>query len=134
MFCIDASVIISAARGGELYSNRSRTFLNRVRDERLKAFLPEIALVEISSGLMRATKDASFSAVFARSIREIPNFSFVAVDSRLADRAIDIVTLTGLRAADALYVALARDYELILITLDREQMQKSHGLISVKEP
>lgn len=134
MFCIDASVIISAARGGETHSGRSKAFLDGVRRDHLKVFLPEIAIVEVASGLFRATKDAAFSTAFAQSLRVIPNFSFVSMDSRLTDRAVEVIGHTGLRSADALYVALAFDYGLALITLDREQQVKSHSLISVREP
>lgn len=134
MFCIDASVIISAARGGEPHSDRSKAFLDDVRRDQLKAFLPEIAIVEVASGLFRATKDAAFSTAFVQSLRAIPNFSFVVMDSRLTDRAVEVIGQTGLRSADALYVALAFDYGLTLITLDREQRTKSRSLISVREP
>lgn len=134
MLCIDASVIISAARGGEPSSDRSRTFLDTMRRDRLKAFLPEILITEVTSGLFRATKNAPFSVAFARSLRTIPNFSFVTMDSRLTDRAVEIIGQTGLRSADALYAALAFDYGLTLITLDREQLTKSRALISTKEP
>ncbi len=134
MFCIDASVIISAARGGEHFSDRSKAFLDMIRRDRLKAFLPEIAIAEVASGLFRATHNASFSTAFAQSLRTIPNFSFVAMDSHLTDRAVEVIGHTGLRSADALYVALAFDYGLTLITLDREQMRKSRDIVSVKEP
>ncbi len=134
MFCVDASVIISAARGGEPFSDQSKEFLDAMRRDRLKAFLPEIAIAEVASGLLRATKNAPFSAAFAQSLRMIPNFSFVAIDSRLTDRAVEIIGRTGLRSADAFYVALAFDYGLTLITLDREQRTKSRDLISAREP
>ncbi len=45
MFCIDASVIISAARGTEADSDRSIAFLDTIRKERQRVFLPEIAIL-----------------------------------------------------------------------------------------
>jgi len=51
MFCIDASVIISAARGTETDSDRSIAFLHTIRKERQRVFLPEIAIAEVASGL-----------------------------------------------------------------------------------
>lgn len=107
MFCIDASVIISAAKDSELSSNESRAFLDFVRRERAKVFLPEIAVVEIVSGLARATKRPDFAAEFSMVIRTVPNFVFVAVDGRLADLAVSVVCKIGLKSADAIYVAWA---------------------------
>lgn len=134
MFCIDASVIISAAHGGEPYSERSKAFLDKVRSKRLKVFLPEIAIPEIASGLFRATKRADFSLEFISSLRLVPNFSFVPLDSRLANLAAEVAVKTYLRSADAIYVALALDYGLRLISLDREQISKGGKVASVIEP
>lgn len=134
MFCLDASVIISAARGGESASTRSRAFLNLLKEEGAKAFLPEIAITEVASGLFRATKRVDFSYLFARTLRDIPNFSFVAVDARLADLAAAIAVRTGLRSADAIYAALAYDYNLTLVTLDREQLSRTRDLVIVRQP
>ena len=134
MFCIDASVIISGARGGEPYSNRSREFLNGVREEQQRVFLPEIAVPEVASGLMRGTKDAIFTKSFIESLRALPNFVFVAIDSRLADRAAHIAISTELRSADAIYVALAAEYNLTLVSLDRDQLKKGKHIVTTIEP
>lgn len=134
MFCIDASVIISAAKPSEPASDASAAFLNSVRDESTKVFLPEIVIAEIAAWLFRATRRADFSYAFAHDLRDIPNFSFVTVDARLADLAAAMAVRTGLRSADAIYVALAYDYNLILITLDRDQISKTQDLIAVRKP
>lgn len=134
MFCIDASVIISAARGTEVGSKSSQSFLELEKRENMKVFLPEIAIVEVASALVRATARADFAVAFSHSLKAIPNFSFVAVDNRLAGLAVDVVGKTGLRAADAVYVALAFEYHLTLITLDNEQISKAQGLIAARMP
>ena len=134
MYCIDASVILSAIRPKELFSVKSQFFLGKLKADGLKVFCPEIIIPEITSGLFRATKDAKISYDFSLIMRGLPNFSFVAVDSRLADLAAWIVTETGLRGADAIYVALAYDYQLELITLDKEQLQKGKKVIKTRTP
>lgn len=134
MFCIDASVIISAARGTEADSNRSIEFLNTIRQERQRVFLPEIAITEVASGLFRATKDAPFSKTFTDTLRAVPNFIYISVDRRLTDSAVSIICKTGLRSADALYVALAYEYNLTLVTLDREQLRKGKTIVPTRLP
>jgi len=134
MYCIDASVILSAIRPKELLSAKSQSFLNSLKQNELKVFCPEIIVSEIASGLFRATKDAYLSRDFSLAIRDLPNFSFVAVDSRLVDLAVWVIMETGLRGADAIYVALAYDYQLELITLDKEQLQKGGKIIKTRTP
>lgn len=134
MFCVDASVMVSAARGGERHSAASAHFLSRVKAENLKVFLPELAVPEIASGLMRATKNAPFVRAFTGGVRNVPNFSFVALDSNLSNLAVTVIAETGLRGADAVYVALALDYGLTLITLDNEQLKKGQKLVAVRTP
>src|SRR5687768_12563208 len=109
MYCIDASVLLSAARGTEKYSEQSKNFLDTIRQKQQKIFLPEIVLPEIASGLIRATKDESFTQSLVDSLKDIPNFSFVPVDGKLSDIAVEVIIKTHLRGADAIYVALALD-------------------------
>jgi len=40
----------------------------------------------------------------------------------------------GLRATDAIYVALTLDYNLELVTLDKEQLEKGKELVKVRKP
>ena len=134
MFCIDASVIISALRPQEPYSERSRAFLDRTRGNQLKVFLPEIALAEIASGLYRATRNADFVSEVISSLRSTPAFYFVAVDSKIVSQAVNVILKTGLRSLGALYIALAIEYNLVLITLDKEQASKGGQLIHIEPP
>lgn len=134
MFCIDASVILSAARGTEPHSRVSQRFLEELKGTDQKAFLPEIIIPEIASGLMRATKDASFMGAFVAALRDIPHFSFVPIDATMASAAVRVIAETSLRDADALYVALAWEYGLTLVTLDREQLTRAKRIIDAREP
>jgi len=134
MFCIDASVIISAANIKEPYFSQSKDFLTRIREKDLKVFLPEIIIPEITSGFLRAIDDSKVAYELALSFRDISNFFLVAIDSKLANLASWVVCKTNLKGADAIYIALAFDYNLELITLDKEQLEKGKKLIKVRRP
>jgi len=134
MLCIDASVIISAVSPKEPYFSKSKDFLTQIRERNLKVFLPEIIIPEITSGLLRAIGDSKIAQELALSFRSVPNFSFVTVDSRLANLASWVICKTGLKSADAIYVALAYNYNLELITLDKEQFEKGKKLVIVRKP
>jgi len=134
MYCIDASVIVNAQLPKEPYSSESKAVLDLIKQRNMKVFLPEVVIPEITSALTRATKDPKIAYEFAMSLRDLSNFSFVPVDSHLANLAAWIISKTNLKGADAIYVALAFDYNLELITLDREQLEKSKKLIKVRKP
>jgi len=87
MYCIDASVIINSVMEKEPYFSQSKAFLDTVREKRIKIFLPEIVIPEITSGILRATKDENFAFQFATGLRTISNFSFVPIDTKLANLA-----------------------------------------------
>lgn len=134
MYCIDSSVIVNSLMEKEPYFNQSKTFLTMVEEKRLKTFLPEIVIPEITSGILRSTKDENFAFQFAKNLRAISNFSFVPIDTKLANLASWVICKTGLKSADAIYIALAFDYNLELITLDKEQLEKGKKLVKVRRP
>lgn len=105
-----------------------------IEEKNLKVFFPEIIVPEITSGILRATMDENFAFQFTNNLRSISNFLFVPGDSKLANLASWIICKTGLQSADAIYVALALDYNLELITLDKEQLEKGKKLIGVRRP
>jgi predicted nucleic acid-binding protein len=134
MYCLDASVIVNSQRPKEPYFSKSKAFLDLLKNKNLKAFLPEIAIPEITSAIFRATKNPRIAYEFTMALREVPNFSFVPIDNHLANLAAWIISKTGLKGSDSIYVALAFDYNLELITLDKEQLEKSKKFIRVKRP
>ncbi len=52
----------------------------------------------------------------------------------MANLASWVIYRTGLKSGDAIYVALAFDYNLELITLDKEQLEKGKKLVRVRRP
>lgn len=134
MHCLDASVIINAQRPSEPYSKQSKDFLEEIKQKKLKVFLPEITIPEITSGLLRGTRNPKIAYEFAVVLRIVPNFSFVPVDTHLANLASWIISKTGLKSADAIYVALTFDYNLTLITLDLDQLNKGKKFVKVRKP
>lgn len=134
MFCIDASVLISAAHGNESESHRSQSFLENIHQQKETVFFPEIVIPEMASGITRATGKPDLAAQFTRALREIPNFVFVPVDNQMADLACEVIYRIGVRSADALYIALTWKYNLTLVTLDREQLEKGKEIILTRLP
>lgn len=123
IYVLDAAVVVAALRAGEpshaTALRRCTAFFAGV-DE---VVVPAIFDVEVASALLRrgaatATVEALFSQHFASR-------RLVTIGPRAATSARRVASLTKLRAADALYVWVARHEGLPLVTLEQEILQRA---------
>ena len=56
------------------------------------------------------------------------------MDSALVQAAVDAATDLQLRAGDAIYVALAHQMNIPLVSWDKEQLQRARSLIATYTP
>ncbi len=124
MYTIDASVHISALCPAEVDSAASQAFLALVRQHRLPLFSPTLLLVEVAAAVARVFGDADRALTLAQALRGLPNQTLVPLDEDLADRAAGLAARARLRGADAVYAAVAQQYGTILVTVDRQQLER----------
>ena len=124
MYTIDASVHVSALSPAETDSDSSRQFLSRVRRQHIPLFCPTLLLVEVAAAVARALGDAERAAALAQALRGWPNQTLVPLDGALASSAADLAAAALLRGADAVYAAVAQQYDTLLVTLDRQQLER----------
>jgi len=134
MYCIDASVLVNSFIEGEEGGKHSRLFMNQVRVEPLVVILPELALPEVASAISRGTGKASSAIEFTEALREVPNFTFVPIDKEISDKAVEFAAKNGVRGADSIYVAVADIFGLVLVTRDKQQIERCKDLIVVRTP
>jgi predicted nucleic acid-binding protein len=77
-----------------------------------------------ASAVRRATGQPVLAAKTAAAIDALGDVVLVPLDHLLAQEASDLCVQTGLRGADAVYVATARRFDAILVTLDEEQKRR----------
>jgi predicted nucleic acid-binding protein len=56
------------------------------------------------------------------------------LDESLADRAADLAATARLRGADAVYAAVAQQYGTVLVTLDRQQLERLPPVVKTARP
>ncbi len=134
MYTVDASVHISALSPAETNSATSQAFLILVRQHRIPLFCPTLLLVEVAAAVARAIDDADRAMALAEALRDLPNQTLVPLDESLADRAVALAASARLRGADAVYAAVAQQYDTTLITLDRQQLDRLPPLVSTALP
>ncbi|MGQ9710169.1 MAG: type II toxin-antitoxin system VapC family toxin [Anaerolineae bacterium] len=131
---VDASVWINAFRPGEEGSAESLAFLEKVRRSREPLISPTLLLPELAAVLSRGGEKREAVLRFVESIRQLPHQVFVALDETTAQIAVDLAERCQLGGADAVYASTAFRFGAILVTRDREQLERLKGVIPVRLP
>ncbi len=126
---IDANVWVAAADPADRFCKESRKFITRTLDENKKIHLPTFAHVEIACALSRRLRDSHKGQQLAGMVFDIPSIREIALDTKLLADAVRIGSEYFLRAADAIYLAVARKLSVELISWDKELIQRA-GAIS----
>jgi len=135
MYVIDASVFLSGFFDYEPYHKESERCLRYFKENpSISIFLPEILIPETGCAIARIIKKPKLGIEFAKSLREFINFKFIPIDRHIADLSLKIGCFLNLRSADAIYVAVAYNFNSALLSLDKEHLEKARKLIKVIHP
>jgi predicted nucleic acid-binding protein len=99
-------------------------FLDAVANSTRPVILPTLVGPEVAGAVRRASQNAELAATVAGQLDALPGVVFVPLDQTLANEAMGIVAKAGLRGGDAVYVATARRFDAILVTLDTQQRDR----------
>lgn len=122
---IDASVWVAAADATDPFSAASRRFLEAVVARGLPVALPALARLEVACALARRLRDAPAARRIADGMVGSPLVSEHVLDAALIDDAATAGTDAFLRAADAVYLALARRLGAAVVTWDGELIRRA---------
>lgn len=134
MFTIDTSVHINALNRAEPGSSESQAFLAYVQRHLLPIFSPTLLVVEIAAAVARVFDDSARGVALAQALRLIPGQVWVPLDDLLAEEASRLAAEYRLRGADAVYAAVALRHNTTLVTLDRQQLERLSGALTVRRP
>jgi predicted nucleic acid-binding protein len=134
MYTLDASVHVSALNPHEPESAASQAFLRLVHQRQIPLVSPTLLPVEVAAAISRTMGDTDRATALAGLVRDWPNQTLVPLDEDLADRAADLAARFRLRGADAVYAAAAQQYGTILITLDRQQLERLPTQVRAARP
>ncbi|MDQ6694459.1 MAG: type II toxin-antitoxin system VapC family toxin, partial [Chloroflexota bacterium] len=99
---------------------------------------PMIFVIEVASAIARETLAPNNPQADAhRAISQLytlPIMRLVPIDQALVDEATDLAADHGIRGADALFMALARQLGLPLVTFDKYQLKQPQTLVVTIRP
>jgi predicted nucleic acid-binding protein len=134
MYTVDASVWVNAFDQREPGHLVSRQFLEEVRDHALPIIVPNLVLVEVAGAISRTRQAPMQAQTFAIALSRLPHVTVRALDEVRALHALTLAAQHGLRGADAVYAAVAREAGSTLVTLDNEHLTRLVNFITVCTP
>lgn len=131
---VDASVLVSQASSQDVYHVASSVWLTRYLTNGGLLIEPEFVLIEVASAISRRTGQATFAEQVAQKLIQSATIRLITLDTTLLHEVIRIAANLGLRAGDALYVALAHQLGVPLISWDKEQLARADPLVEAYSP
>lgn len=133
-FVVDASVLVARVSLAEAHHEEARAVLVMLADRRFAVHLPAIALPEVAAAISRGAGNARWAVQAVVDLLDLPGLQITAVDDRLGRIAAQIAAQNRIRGCDAIYVALAQALGVGLITLDREQRERTPATVTALTP
>jgi predicted nucleic acid-binding protein len=134
LYTVDASVFLNAFNPYEPDHEHSHRLLARCRTQATPIVVPTLLLPEAAAAIGRGRQDEDLARSFARALERLSHLVWVPLDRALARQAVDVAARHHLRGSDAVYVAVAQRFGSTLVTLDREQRERTGQAIPALYP
>ncbi len=133
MAVVDASVVVSWFVYGDMHSEIANRWALSSQTAGESWNVPAILLTELSAGISRVGNlEEALLAVsqFAR-LRDVV---IHPVTEARAVRAATLAAELQIRGCDAIYVALAAELDDVLVSFDRQQLERASSAVTVFQP
>ena len=134
MVVMDASIWVSQLRPQDANHNASRLWMDRYTAAGGLLVVPIFLLIEVAAAISRRTGEPTLAEKAIEDLNSIDAIQFVPLDSVLVQAAVNIATDLQLRAGDAIYVAVAQQLNLPLVSWDKEQLQRAGNILATYTP
>ena len=95
---------------------------------------PTLLEVELAAALRRLTNEPALAEEAVSELVGSAILELVPLTGERSHRAAVLASRTVLRGADAVYLELARERGMALITLDRQQLERGGSVVDVRMP
>lgn len=134
MSVVDASVWVSRFLSDDVFHNISRSWLLQTVATGQSLIAPTIMLAEVAGPIARRTGDTQLGYQVVQQIEQLPGLQLITIDATLGQLAAQIASERRLRGVDAVYVAVARQLDLPLISWDRELLNRVADFVTASVP
>ena len=131
---VDASVWASRLMPQDDNHAASRAWIDQYIAAGGHLLAPEFMLVEVSAALTRQTRHPTDVKQTIEDLRHYSDLDILILDSALFREASNVATDLRLKAGDAIYVAIAHQQGVPLVSWDREQLNRAGPLVETYTP
>lgn len=131
---VDASVWISSLLATDRNHVAASRWINNHVAGNGVVVAPILLAVETGSAISRVTHDLSWARTAVAQLYVLPSIRLANLDQQLIADAAEIAIAYAIRGADAIYVALAAQLDIPLVTLDHEQLTRPASIITTISP
>lgn len=129
---VDASVVVALNHAADPQYRRCLEWLRERLESGEEIFAPGLVLAEVAAAVRRLTGRARLAREATAGLRTW--LTLLPLDAARAAAAAEAAAATGVRGADAVYLALARELGEPLVTLDRQQLERGGRTAAVRRP
>ena len=129
---LDASVWVSRLVEQDEMHSVVKSWMNEQRDAGTVFISPVFLLAEVGGAITRRTGEPSLGKRAIAALEDLPGLRLVAMDKELMLTAARLATDLGLRGADSIYVAVAYQLDLPLVSLDIDQQQHAESQVKLR--
>jgi predicted nucleic acid-binding protein len=134
MVVMDASIWVSQLRPQDANHDASRLWVERYIAAGGLLVAPVFLLIEVAAAISRRTGELALAKKAIEDLNSTDVIQFAPLDSVLVQAAVNIAADLQLRAGDAIYIAVAQQLNLPLVSWDKEQLQRAGSLTRTYTP
>ena len=134
MSVVDASVWVSRYVIQDVNHQSSQQWLTQQAIDGNPLFAPILVLAEVGSAVARQTGRQRLGQLALNGLLNFPNLRLVPIDTILGHSAAQIAISVGVKGSDAVYVALAQQLGVPIITWDNQQRVRASQVVVALTP
>ena len=131
---VDASIWVSRLVSIDAHHSFGLTWLQNFVISGGPCVAPVLLLAEVAGAISLQTGQAPLGQAALKLLLCMPALRIVSADRRLGPSAAQLAADLGQRGADAVYIALAQQLKVPLITGDQGQIDRTDSVITVQQP
>ena len=128
---LDASVWVSRLVSKDEFHGSVKSWMEEQREAGVQFISPALLLAEVGGAISRRTGEPRLGKKAITQLENLPGLRLVEMDNELVRQAAKLAAELGLRGADSMYVAVARQLDLPLVTFDVDQRERAGERIAV---
>jgi predicted nucleic acid-binding protein len=128
---VDSSVFVAAFRDQEPHSMEAFRFLSDLEKSRHEAVVPVSVILEVVAAVSRRTRDSELGRRVGTRLASFRTLKLVELTESRMRRMFHVASEYGLAGMDAILVGTAEEFDIPLLTFDRQIVERAKDEVEV---